>query len=95
MMARKRSKQRLRVVHTHCAGVDVGSREHWVAVDPDQCQEPVRGFTTFTDDLEALADWLDSLHIKIVAMEATGGSRSVPRLVTDQVYVPETFGDTR
>ena len=72
MMARKRTKQRLRVVHTHCAGVDVGSREHWVAVHPEHCQQPVRCFTTFTDDLEALADWLDSLHIKLVAMEATG-----------------------
>ena len=71
-MARKRSKQRLRVVHPQCAGIDIGSREHWVAVDPDQSEEPVRCFSAFTDDLQALADWLESLNVRVVAMEATG-----------------------
>ncbi len=71
-MARKSNRQRLRVVHPRCAGIDIGSREHWVAVDPDCCEEPVCCFTTFADQLQALADWLESLHIEIVAMEATG-----------------------
>ena len=71
-MARKKKGQWLRVVHPHCAGIDIGSREQWVAVDPDLCEESVRCFTSFTDDLEALADWLASLEIKTVAMEATG-----------------------
>ena len=72
MMARKSKTQRLKIVHPHCAGIDVGSREHWVAVDPQSCEQPVRCFTTFTDDLHALADWLRSLGVQIVAMEATG-----------------------
>jgi len=71
-MAGKSKKQRLQIVHPHCAGIDVGSREHWVAVDPDCCEHPVRCFTTFTDDLHALGEWLQSLGIQIVAMEATG-----------------------
>jgi len=71
-MGRKSKGQWLRVVHPDCAGIDVGSREQWVAVDPNCCEQPVRRFTSFTDDLEALADWLTSLEIKIVAMEATG-----------------------
>ena len=71
-MARKSKKQRLKIVHRHCAGVDVGSREHWVAVDPERCEQSVRCFTTFTDDLYALADWLKSLGIEVIAMEATG-----------------------
>jgi transposase len=71
-MARKKKGQWLRVVHPNCAGIDIGSREQWVAVDPDLCEESVRCFTSFTDDLEALADWLASLEIKTVAMEATG-----------------------
>jgi transposase len=71
-MARKRNKQRLRIVHPDCAGVDIGSREHWVAVDPEHNQESLRHFSTFTDDLEALADWLESLKVRVVAMEATG-----------------------
>ena len=35
VMARKRKKQRLTIVHPRCAGIDIGSREHWVAVDPE------------------------------------------------------------
>ena len=62
-MARKNKKQRLTVVHPHCAGIDIGSREHWVAVDPECCDEPVRRFTTFSDDLYELADWLQSLQV--------------------------------
>ena len=71
-MARKAKKQRLKIVHPRCAGIDIGSREHWVAVDPERCDQPVRCFTTFTDDLHRLADWLKSLDVEIVAMEATG-----------------------
>ena len=71
-MARKTKKQRLTIVHPHCAGIDIGSREHWVAVDPQVCEQPVRCFTTFTDDLLTLAVWLKSLGVEVVAMEATG-----------------------
>lgn len=71
-MARKNQQKRFEVVHHHCAGIDIGSREHWVGVDPHQCENPVRSFTTFTDDLIILADWLESLGINVVAMEATG-----------------------
>ena len=71
-MARKSKKQRLQIIHPNCAGIDIGSREHWVAVDPDKTDEPVRCFSSFTDSLHALADWLQSLDVEIVAMEATG-----------------------
>lgn len=72
LVARKSKKQRLKIVHGRCAGIDIGSREHWVAVDPDGSEEPVRCFSAFTDSLYALADWLQSLGVEIVAMEATG-----------------------
>ena len=71
-MARKSKKQRMTIVHSRCAGIDIGSREHWVAVNPEHSDEPVRCFTSFTDDLYALADWLQSLQVTVVAMEATG-----------------------
>lgn len=70
-MARKQAKQRFELVHPHCAGIDIGSREHWVAVDRDH-EQPVRSFATFTDDLVKLADWLTGLKVEVVAMEATG-----------------------
>lgn len=72
LVARKRKKQRLEIVHPRCAGIDIGSREHWVAVDPQCCDQPVRCFTTFTDDLQHMAEWLKSLGVEVVAMEATG-----------------------
>lgn len=70
-MAGKKRKRSLAVVHANCAGIDIGSREHWVAVDPDH-EDAVRRFTSFQDDLEALAEWLKSLAVSVVAMEATG-----------------------
>jgi transposase len=59
-------------VNPNAAGVDLGSREHWVAVPADRDSQPVRSFGTFTSDLEALADWLKACRITSVAMEATG-----------------------
>ena len=70
-MARKPSKQRFTVVHPDCAAIDVGGREHFVAVDP-RYDNPVQSFTSFTDDLHKMADWLGSLEVKVVAMESTG-----------------------
>lgn len=71
-MGRKSKKQRLHIIHSNCAGIDIGSREHWVAVNPERAKEPVRCFSSFTDSLNDMADWLESLGVEIVAMEATG-----------------------
>lgn len=54
------------------AGIDIGSRSHFVAV-PEGCAEVcVREFKSFTSDLVALADWLEECDIETVAMESTG-----------------------
>jgi transposase len=60
------------VVQLNAAGIDVGSRSHWVAVPADRDAEPVREFSSFTGDLNRLADWLESCRITTVAMESTG-----------------------
>lgn len=54
------------------AGIDIGSRSHFVAIPEGLSEESVREFSTFTDDLELLADWLVSCGITTVAMESTG-----------------------
>jgi transposase len=59
-------------LNTCAAGIDVGSRSHFVAVPEGVDPEPVREFSTFTDDLERLADWLISCGVTTVAMESTG-----------------------
>jgi transposase len=74
----KKAKQKVSLnqawplINPHAAGVDLGAREHWVAVPTDRDPRPVRGFGTFTEDLEALAKWLKDCGITSVAMEATG-----------------------
>ena len=71
-MKGKAKAARLEVVHPDCAGIDVGKRKHYVAVDPSRFESPVRHFGSFTGDLKQMADWLASCGVKQVAMESTG-----------------------
>lgn len=59
-------------INPDVAGIDLGSREHHVAVPPERDPDPVRRFGTTTDQLKALADWLKACGVRSVAMEATG-----------------------
>ena len=71
-MARKsRRTQRLRVVNPDCAGIDIGKDRHFVAVEAERTEEPVRSFGAFTRDLEEMAAWLASCGVTKVAMEST------------------------
>ena len=63
----------LPIRHRHAGGVDLGLRSHWAAAPPlpdgtADCAE----FDTYTDGLEALADWLQARGVTTVALEATG-----------------------
>ena len=72
---RKSKKRSWKVVHPHAAGIDVGSNEYYVAVPPDApaVGEPiVRVFGVFTEDMEALVEWLKACKVDTVAMESTG-----------------------
>lgn len=68
----KGKAERLEVVHPDCAGIDVGKRKHYVAVDPSRFERPVRSFSSFTEDLEAMASWLEACGVREVALESTG-----------------------
>ncbi len=75
-MVQKQAKQEMgevamKVEHPNAAGIDVGSRSHWVAVAPERASEPVREFGSFTGDLHRLADWLKSCGVTSVALEST------------------------
>ena len=52
-------------------GIDIGASELFVAVPADRDADPVRSFETFTQDLNALADWLQRCRVRSVAMEST------------------------
>ena len=60
----------MEIVNPRAAGIDVGSRSHFVAVG----QQPgeVREFGVYEDQLRELAQWLHEHQITTVAMESTG-----------------------
>jgi transposase len=62
----------IEMVNVGAAAVDIGSREHMAAVNPDVTDTPVKAFGTFTHDLHDLAAWFKSHGVTSVAMESTG-----------------------
>src|SRR5215211_926681 len=60
------------VVHRDVAGIDIGSREHYVAVGPDRDSQPVQKFGCFTTDLHRMAAWLTECGVRTVVMQSTG-----------------------
>jgi transposase len=64
--------QSLPLIHPNAAGIDIGSKEHLVAVSADRDPQPVRTFQAFTPDLHELAAWLKRCGIETVALESTG-----------------------
>jgi len=70
---RKRPVQSLKAIQPDSAGIDLGSREHWVAGPPPEDNSPnVERFGTTTPELIRVADWLTGQGVKTVAMESTG-----------------------
>jgi transposase len=67
-----KANTQLPLFHPHAAGIDIGATQLQVAVPCDADPKPVRTFTTFTDDLLALRDWLKECGVRTVAMESTG-----------------------
>lgn len=62
----------LQAMRPMVAGIDIGSREHWVCGPVREDGEPnVRVFGTTTAQLQELVDWLAKLGTESVAMEST------------------------
>ena len=60
----------MNVVNPNAAGIDVGSRTHYVAIG--QGEKDVKEFGVYAQDLKDLASWLIKNKITTVAMESTG-----------------------
>ncbi len=73
----KKNPKYLKQINPYVAGIDIGSRSHFVAA-PVSCNAngdteiEVREFASFTPDLEALAGWLEKCGVTSIAMESTG-----------------------
>lgn len=68
----QRKKAGLKVINQHTAGIDIGSREHWVCVPSRATESNIRGFGCSTPQLIALANWLKECGVTSIAMESTG-----------------------
>src|SRR5262245_52491973 len=64
----------LPVLHPHAAGIDIGSRSHWVCVgftsEAPSCL--IREFPAHTDGLKAIVAFLREHQVTTVALESTG-----------------------
>jgi len=60
----------MQIINANAAGIDVGSRSHFVAIG--QRKDDVREFGVYNEDLQGIAHWLLENHITTVAMESTG-----------------------
>ncbi len=61
-----------KIVNPNAAGIDIASKEHYVAVPQDRTEQHTRSFLSFTRDLHELADWLKDCGVDTVVMESTG-----------------------
>ncbi len=64
----------LPVQHPHAAGIDIGSRSHWVCVGftAEAASCLIREFPAHTDGLKAIAAFLREHQVKSIALESTG-----------------------
>jgi transposase len=64
----------LPVTQLHAAGIDVGSRSHWVCVGccPDAGADVIREFPAHTDGLHEVLRYLRDHQVTTVALESTG-----------------------
>ena len=65
-------RSKLTITHPDAAGINIGSRVHYVAVPEGRAQGSVRSFGAYTAQLDELVQWLKDCAIKTVAMESTG-----------------------
>lgn len=62
----------LEQVNLNAAGIDIGSRQHYVSVPPGRTEHSVQSFDSYTEDLYRLAAWLKDCRVETVVMESTG-----------------------
>ncbi len=66
---------RLEILRPNAAGIDLGSKSHYVAVSPSKVEAGKSSVSHFSSDLlglEEMAAWLHSYGVQSIAMETTG-----------------------
>jgi transposase len=62
----------LEILNPNSAGIDIGSREHWVCIAPHLIKNNIRKFSAFSCGLRAISKWLKKYQVDSVVMESTG-----------------------
>ena len=63
-------KLKMEIINPNAAGIDIGSRSHFVAINQDHSD--VREFGVYAEDMQKLVKWLLENGVQTVAMESTG-----------------------
>lgn len=71
-MKKEKTAKAFPIIYPNAAGIDISSKEHYVAVNPSLHEEPIRSFGCFTEDLKKIVSWLKECKVNTIAMEATG-----------------------
>lgn len=66
------SKAQLERMNLRAAGIDIGSREHYVAVPAEEGLKNVETFGCTTPELKRMAQWLKECEVETIVMESTG-----------------------
>ncbi len=66
----REKKMEMEIINPNAAGIDIGSKSHYVAVG--QALEDVKEFGVYAEDLQAICQHLKEYGITSVAMESTG-----------------------
>ena len=67
-----RGTRQLQVVNPNAAGIDIGSKIHYVAIPEGRANRSIETFGCTTAELVRMAEWLQGAGIETVAMESTG-----------------------
>ena len=65
-----KKEQKMQIIHPYAAGIDVGSKSHFVAVG--QSADQVREFGVYSSDQAKMIEYLKGNNIRTIAMESTG-----------------------
>jgi transposase len=63
-------KLKMDIINPNAAGIDIGSRSHFVAINQEHSD--VKEFGVYAQDMKELLKWLLDNNVKTVAMESTG-----------------------
>jgi len=66
----KKGNIKMNIVNPNAAGIDIGSRSHFVAVG--QGDNEIEEFGVYAEDLTAICNYLTEHDVKTVALESTG-----------------------